>query len=43
MPHQSLLLRSDFERKINYDWPYHGLLYTHGRPTPKPRKKKCVV
>ena len=22
MPHQNLLVRNDYERKINYDWPH---------------------
>ena len=22
MPHESLLLRNDYDRKIDYDWPY---------------------
>ena len=22
MPHQTLSTRNDYERKINYDWPY---------------------
>ena len=31
MPHRSLLLRNDYERKINYDWPKYqfGIFLGH--------------
>ena len=26
MPHQTSSTRNDYERKINYDWPYNQLV-----------------